>query len=205
MANDPARPAMPDGADPSMEEILASIRRILNDDDAPATSADGGQTPADDDVLVLDQSMMVPAAEPVVEATAPEPVVEPQPQPQPMAKLQPDAEPSRLEMPAREMAALEMEDTTSASEADHWQPPVPTPDLLAPEAAAAAASSVGTLVRTLTAGRGTQIYAGGPTLEDIVRAELRQLLKEWLDVNLPPMVERLVRIEIERVVGHAVP
>jgi len=31
------------------------------------------------------------------------------------------------------------------------------------------------------------------------------LLREWLNVNLPPLVERLVRAEIERVVGRAVP
>jgi cell pole-organizing protein PopZ len=82
---------------------------------------------------------------------------------------------------------------------------VPVPNLLGPEAAAATASSVGSLVRTLAAGRATQVYGGGPTLEDMVRAELRPLLKEWLDMYLPPMVERLVRIEIERVVGRCVP
>jgi hypothetical protein len=78
-------------------------------------------------------------------------------------------------------------------------------DLMAPETAAAAASLVGSLVRTLAAGRATQVYGGGPTLEDVVRSELRPLLKEWLDANLPPIVERLVRAEIERVVGRAVP
>ena len=83
--------------------------------------------------------------------------------------------------------------------------PTPTLDLVAPETAAAAATSVGNLMRTLAAGRATQVYSGGPTLEDIVRSELRPLLKEWLDSNLPPLVERLVRAEIERVVGRAVP
>jgi len=77
-------------------------------------------------------------------------------------------------------------------------------ELVAPEAAAAAASSVGDLMRSLHASRATQVYAGGPTLEDMVRAELRPMLKEWLDANLPPVVERLVRAEIERVVGRAV-
>jgi cell pole-organizing protein PopZ len=77
--------------------------------------------------------------------------------------------------------------------------------LVAPEAAAAAASSVGNLVRTLTAERSMQVHTGGPTIEDLVREELRPLLKDWLDANLPPMVERLVRAEIERVVGRAVP
>jgi cell pole-organizing protein PopZ len=81
----------------------------------------------------------------------------------------------------------------------------PAPDLVAPEAAAAAASSVGNLMRTLAAGRATQVWSGGPTLEDIVRAELRPMLKDWLDTNLPPLVERLVSAEIERVVNRAVP
>ncbi len=44
-----------------------------------------------------------------------------------------------------------------------------------------------------------------PTIEDLVREELRPLLKAWLDENLPPLVERLVRAEIERVVGRVVP
>ena len=37
------------------------------------------------------------------------------------------------------------------------------------------------------------------TLEDLVREMLRPMLKTWLDDNLPGMVERLVRAEIERV------
>ncbi len=77
--------------------------------------------------------------------------------------------------------------------------------LVAPEAAAAAAQSVGSLVRTLTAERSVQIHSGGPTIEDIVREEIRPVLKQWLDVHLPPLVERLVRAEIERVVGRATP
>jgi cell pole-organizing protein PopZ len=76
--------------------------------------------------------------------------------------------------------------------------------LVDPAAAAAAASSVGTLVRSIAAERSMQVYSGGPTIEDIVRAEIRPLLKQWLDENLPPMVERLVRAELERVVGRAI-
>jgi hypothetical protein len=44
--------ATPDGADPSMEDILASIRRILNEEEAPTTSAAAEEAPADDDLLV---------------------------------------------------------------------------------------------------------------------------------------------------------
>ncbi len=75
--------------------------------------------------------------------------------------------------------------------------------LVAPEAAAAASASMGTLLRTLTAERHTAVYRGGPTLEDMVRDEMRPMLKEWLDANLPDMVERLVRAEIEQMAGRA--
>ena len=80
----------------------------------------------------------------------------------------------------------------------------PTSGLVAPETAAAAAFSVEGLVRTLT-DRTTRVRSDGPTVEDIVREEMRPLLKSWLDANLPPLVERLVRVEIERVVGRVVP
>lgn len=40
---------------------------------------------------------------------------------------------------------------------------------------------------------------GAVTLEDLVREELRPLLKAWLDQNLTPLVERLVKREIERI------
>ena len=172
-----------------MEEILASIRRILNEDETPAGSAEGsGAAPADDDVLVLDQSMMVAVSEPAMEATEPEPI----------AGLSEAAAPEHAAEP-------EMEAITPNLEDDRRDRPAPDGDLVAPETAAAAASSVGSLMRSLAAGRATQVYSGGPTLEDMVRAELRPMLKEWLDVNLPPVVERLVRAEIERVVGRAVP
>lgn len=164
--------AAPDGADPSMEDILASIRRILSDDDKPPVD----EAPPEEDVLILDSSMMVSSG----------------------AEQVPEVEPSAVAQSGRQ----EMEVATPP---DPVAPPDPTPDLVAPEPAAAAASSVGNLVRALTAGRATQVYSGGPTLEDIVRAELRPLLKEWLDSNLPSVVERLVRAEIERVVGRAVP
>jgi len=79
---------------------------------------------------------------------------------------------------------------------DHT-PQEPEP-LLGATAAAAAGASMGALVQVLSQ-RQTQIFRGGPTLEDIVREELRPLLKTWLDENLPQLVERAVRTEIERV------
>jgi uncharacterized protein len=153
-----------------MEDILASIRRILSEDEAPA--ADGNPPaltpPAGEGVLVLDPAMMVP------ESALPESAL-------PESAL-PET-PAAAEPPPRAAVSA---------------------NLVAPAAAAAAASSVGSLVRHL-AERSTQVHGGGPTIEDIVREEIRPLLKSWLDANLPPIVERLVRTEIERVVGRVVP
>ena len=39
----------------------------------------------------------------------------------------------------------------------------------------------------------------GHTVEDLVRELMRPMLKEWLDANLPGIVDRLVRQEIERI------
>ena len=73
--------------------------------------------------------------------------------------------------------------------------------LIAPETEAAVASTVGGLLRTL--GDHVPVYRGGPTIEDIVREEMRPMLKQWLDTNLQALVERQVRAEIERIVGRA--
>jgi len=78
-----------------------------------------------------------------------------------------------------------------------------SPGIASPEAAAAAAGSVTNLVRALTSDRSTQVFSGGPTIADLVREEMRPMLKSWLDNNLPPLVERLVRAEIERVISRA--
>jgi uncharacterized protein len=206
MTDAPSPPASPDGTDPSMEEILASIRRILNEDEAPATPTPpaAAEDPAveEEDVLILDETMIVAPPQVALPRTAPAepepvaftPAVADDPFDFDSVPAQPQVEPPR-----------EIEARPSTPYVDPFDQPSPTPDLLGLEAAAAAASSVGSLVRTLAASRATQVYSGGPTLEDMVRAELRPLLKQWLDTYLPPMVERLVRVEIERVVGRFVP
>ena len=68
--------------------------------------------------------------------------------------------------------------------------------LLSAEATAAVNSAFGTLAHTV-------LVQNARTLEDLVREMLRPMLKTWLDDNLPNLVERLVRAEIERVSrGH---
>lgn len=161
------------GGDPAMDDILASIRRILNEDEgqpAPAgASAGPGPAPAAPapaapaqpaEPLELTEAMMVPAA------------------PVP---------------PAPPHAAADL-------------PAAPAPEtLVAPAVAAATTAAFGQLLRAVAQERNAAVHRGGPSIEDVVREELRPLLKEWLDQHLPPLVERLVRAEIERVVGRALP
>ena len=58
------------------------------------------------------------------------------------------------------------------------------------------------VVRSLAASPTVPVRHGGPTIEELVREELRPLLKVWLDRHLEPLLERLVKAEIERVVGR---
>jgi uncharacterized protein len=180
-------------ADPSMEDILASIRRILNEDPSQADEAldPPAHQPPQKDVLVLDASMMT-----TPEAAEPEPdpvsvMGEPAfhvPEPAPFDEPPPtEPEPPRA-------VALEPAPVMLA----------PEDRLLAPETAEAAGNAMSQLAAAVAAQRQSLVYRGGPTLEDMVREELRPLLKAWLDTHLPPLVERLVRAEIDRLgVGRA--
>jgi uncharacterized protein len=84
-------------------------------------------------------------------------------------------------------------------------PEEPDHSLLAPAVAAATAASVGSRLQAVAASRSSAVTRGGPSIEDVVRAELRPMLKDWLDAHLPGLVERLVRVEIERVLGKTLP
>ncbi len=95
-------------------------------------------------------------------------------------------------------------------------PPAPTPADTVPAPGQAspaadpvvggdAARSAGRSLASLRAASREQAHLrvsrGGPTIEDLVRDEMRPLLREWLDAHLPPLVERLVRAEIARIAG----
>ena len=64
--------------------------------------------------------------------------------------------------------------------------------LLAPTTSAAVDSAFNALAHTV-------LVNNARTLEDLVREMLRPMLKSWLDDNLPTMVERIVKAEIDRV------
>ena len=176
------------GQDQSMDDILASIRRILNEDEAAAQAAEVAEV-AQPETPTAEE----PEAPPPPRAPAPEfapPPIAPSP---PAARSGPeplDLTADMLVTPPNQAASaprMGMDDVSG---------------LIAPAAAAAAAASVGSLLRAVSSERGSQVYRGGPSIEDLVREEIRPILKDWLDMHLPPLVERLVRAEIERVVNR---
>lgn len=186
--------------EPSMEEILASIRRIISDDEAkPEEAAPVVQeeaaaapaTPLDDDVLDLGAEAALVAAPPP--APAPEPVP-------PLAEEQDDSDVAFLDEP--EVAAALPESVIAepvaapAAPSPQAPPPqAPTVDmasLLSDQASSAVTNAFGQLASTV-------LSNNARTLEDLVKDMLKPMLKTWLDDNLPTMVERLVRAEIERV------
>jgi len=165
-------------ADPSMEDILASIRRILNDGDA--------DTDTDDEDEVAPAMAAKPGA-----GTAVPPKV---------AETSPAAAPASAEKSAEEPEdILILDDAMMIAENEAPKADTTADNLVNPSTAAAASSSVGALKKAL-AERNTTVSKGGASLEDIIRDEFRPMLKGWLDIHLAGIVERLVRAEIERVV-----
>ena len=196
--------------EPSMEEILASIRRIIADDDAakpppkppakpaepPATGAapPAASTPAETSGRDEMDAMLADLDEDQDER-GPAPPDEVLELTEAMAAPAPEAaQPS--------FRRIEPDQDVVFDEAAPAKPPPPAPvaprapsadsPLLSTAASAAVHSAFGSLAHS--------VLAQNPrTLEDLVKEMLRPMLKAWLDDNLPVMVERLVRAEIERV------
>lgn len=204
-----------------MEEILASIRRIISDDDAQAD--DEGETVPDAEAGEASVEQTEPEREPepeeastndqsaiddifelteVVEEEAEDESEDPEDE-----EEEPTAEADEIDFdsidPDVAEAAADLDfvdaETTAAPPEPDPEPAAPFekpsgPALLSPDAQATASAAFGALASTMLSHSG-----GARTLEQIVEDLLRPLLKAWLDDNLPPMVERLVREEIERV------
>jgi uncharacterized protein len=172
--------------EPTMEEILASIRRIISEDDAPA--AEGAEA--------------APAEEPAAAVVAqPEPEAELQPaavQPEPVAAAQPEpahpVEEEALELTEKVETHGDL-DVFSAPASEAPPPPEPTSveHLVSERASTAAASAFGQLSSALLMPRTDR------TLEDVVRELLRPMLQQWLDDNLPAIVQQSVEAEVERI------
>jgi cell pole-organizing protein PopZ len=197
--------------EPSMEEILASIRRIISDD---SVVAEAPRTP-----VTLREVKPEPQPAPEPEPAAAEPPTGPMTQ-EAVDALLSDSEsvasgpdPGVLELteavetptPAA-MRAIEAADVvfrdpeepaTAKPEAPARQVAMPSRNstddgLMSEQATAAVSAAFDSLANTF-------FSQNARTIEDLVREMLRPMLRHWLDDNLPGLVERLVRAEIERV------
>ncbi len=171
--------------EPSMEEILSSIKRIIAEEDgaqtprpprraAAALVAATGDDFADDQVLELTEAL----AGDEEAASAPEEIVM-------SAPAKPESKPAKSEgRPSRARTAAE---------------PAATPaSVLSDISAQAARESLVSLSRLLIRPEDGQ----SNTLEGLVREMLRPMLKEWLDAHLPEIVEGMVKREIDRITGR---
>lgn len=187
-----------------MEDILASIRRIIADDKSVSLMA---EMPPHAEPVFEKPEVMPASAEPaheprffeVSETPAP-PVKLPEPLPQnaegvalpadDMADIidlanHPDVIATRLvtEFNQPQSDPFAMLDNSDAVASD---------PLASPLTDAAVASSFDALAKSV-------MLDNKPLIEQLTRDMLRPMLKTWLDDNLPVMVEKLVRAEIERV------
>jgi hypothetical protein len=204
-------------SEPSMEEILASIRRIISDDEVKPAEA---EQPAGAPIAPADEmgSLLAGAAAVVGPPPTPEPAPEPEPEPEDdildlgaeaQAIAVPEAEPQADDLDFLEasepVAAVPAPEPILAPEpipepvrmAAPLQASAPPPafdmaQLLSDQASHSVGSAFGQLAHTV-------LSNNARTLEDLVKDMLKPMLKSWLDDNLPVMVERLVRAEIERV------
>jgi cell pole-organizing protein PopZ len=199
--------------EPSMEEILASIRRIIADDDATKPAAKAAPKAAEP--APPKAAAPPPPAQPPAPAAAAEPPAQDDidamledldEAPAPPA----DAPPEEVLELTEAMAApaeaapasfrrIEPDQDVVFDDPAPAPPPAVSPrpaqldsHLLSNAASAAVHSAFGTLAHSV-------LVQNTRTLEDLVKEMLRPMLKSWLDDNLPVMVERLVRAEIERV------
>lgn len=165
-------------AEPSMEEILASIRRIISEDgeeaDAPSAKA--------------------PAASPqpasIFRKPAPESAATESASPEPAAPAATEQEEGDdLLLKTEDVEMIKKNAAKAAQEHGEER-------MLADTTAAAASKAFQDLSQSVRVSRDD---GPGKTLEDIVTEMLRPMIKEWLDANLPAIVEEKVEEEVQRV------
>jgi cell pole-organizing protein PopZ len=209
--------------EPSMEEILASIRRIIADDEPKPVAKPEAKAPEPPPPAAKAPPPPPPPPKPAP-AAPPAPAAMKQddidamlagldeaPEPAPAPKPAPAPEPEdvlelteAMQAPAPAFRKIDGTQDVVFDEAEHEPPPpraaepprqaAPPPDhpILSPATAAAVDSAFNALAQTV-------LVQNAKTLEDLVKEMLRPMLQHWLDNNLPTLVERLVRQEIERV------
>jgi cell pole-organizing protein PopZ len=196
----------PKPQEPSMEEILASIRRIIADDqDGPKPAPPKQVRPEPSPSPVQPEQREAPD---LAEGAPPaEPTVSAQPAPSASPEGQEDAAYSEADLDPVDFDAADLEEPVEPElpaaeemnvdlEPDVVHQPDPEPVAEDHLLSRVTDQSVSHAFNMLTH---TVLSHNARTLEDLVKDMLRPMLKSWLDENLPIIVERLVRAEIERV------
>jgi cell pole-organizing protein PopZ len=196
-----------------MEEILASIRRIIADDEPakptppspkPVSAAPPPppvSQPAEEDSAAMGQddidallSGFDDKPEPAKPSADVLDLTDVVPMPAPAKTNGFSRVDTRADVIFREMAPP----PPPPAPVTHVAPPPPSAErpvessILSDATTAAVSAAFGSLTNTI-------LTQNARTLEDIVKDMLRPMLKQWLDENLPTIVERMVRLEIERV------
>jgi uncharacterized protein len=176
-----------------MEEILASIRRIISEDDAPADeAAEAAPAEAAPPEPASLPDLEIPAAEaPPLLLDDEEEVLELTDRlDEPLADLgDPLDDPEALSMSDLEVMAP----SPRVDVAIDLPPMGDDEHLVGDPASYTAASAFEALERNIL------MPAEGRTLEDVVREMLRPMMKAWLDEYLPGIVEAQVAAEVERI------
>ena len=171
----------------------------------PAPAADASNNQDDIDALLAG----LDAATPAPEVRTPEPEPEPEPEPDVLEltdEMAMDPEPTppppppsfrkvepRDDLEFAELPPPRLTPSPSYASVDFDAPPLPPQQpILAQSTVSAVESAFNSLAHTV-------LSSNARTLEDLVKEMLRPMLKSWLDDNLPGLVERIVKAEIERV------
>ncbi len=182
--------------EPSIEEILESIRQIISDD-APAAQA----------AAPVAAAPAAPAPAAVTLAPQPAPVVDDFPA---VPAQQDDEDDDILDLTEKAVPSkqpvIDMQDHVEPPPAPAYTytPPEPVADsgagLMSDITADVSAHAMARLLAgNVAVERDLPGRVGNVTLEDMTREMLRPLLKTWLDQNLPGIIEKMVAKEIEKI------
>ena len=216
--------------EPSMEEILASIRRIISEDGEEETAAapeaeaaapepvpepEEAEAPAEPEEDVLELTDEVQDDGTVVNLNTGEAVDEEETPEEFVESLDAEEEEVELEMvdadeePAEEEAEPEPEAELEPQPVAEAEPEEILVDeaanrLVSDDPAMTSVSSLSALAAAVDTHRRAVDPSIGPrTIEDLVKEVMRPMIKDWLDANLPSLVERMVGREIERLTREA--
>ncbi|WP_322516973.1 DUF2497 domain-containing protein [Rhodopseudomonas palustris] len=184
----PAPPPAPAAAEASNNQD--DIDALLAGLDASTTEEEVRPPQPDGDVLELTDEMALPEPEPEPAPPTPTPL----PQASYRKPVEDDLEfaEAAAPRPAAPEPKPAMAEPAYQPSTSSWSEEPPQAPIMSRATVSAVESAFNSLANTV-------LSNNARTLEDLVKEMLRPMLKSWLDDNLPTLVERIVRQEIERV------